>query len=107
MNAIPAPIYPRYLRTPDAAVHLGLSPRTLEKHRCYGTGPVYHKIGGRIVYALADLMPGFTRANAARPRTRDAAWFIPLAASPAPVRCGGERAASRRGARQAVKARTA
>src|SRR3546814_4417776 len=30
---------PRYLRTPDAALHLGLSARTLEKHRCYGTGP--------------------------------------------------------------------
>jgi hypothetical protein len=49
------PVRPRYLRTPDAAVHLGLSARTLEKHRCYGTGPVYRKLGGRIVYALADL----------------------------------------------------
>jgi len=46
---------PRYLRTPDAAVHLGLSARTLEKHRCYGTGPVVRKLGGRIVYALSDL----------------------------------------------------
>lgn len=45
----------RYLRTPDAAVYLGLSPKTLEKHRCYGTGPVYHKLGGRIVYAVDDL----------------------------------------------------
>lgn len=48
-------IAPRYLRTPDAAVHLGLSARTLEKHRCYGTGPVYRKLGGRIVYAIEDL----------------------------------------------------
>lgn len=48
-------IAPRYLRTPDAAVHLGLSARTLEKHRCYGTGPSYRKLGGRIVYAIADL----------------------------------------------------
>lgn len=46
---------PRYLRTPDAATHLGLSPRTLEKHRCYGTGPVYRRLGGRIVYAIDDL----------------------------------------------------
>jgi predicted DNA-binding transcriptional regulator AlpA len=45
----------RYLRTPDAALILGLSARTLEKHRCYGTGPVFHKLGGRVVYALADL----------------------------------------------------
>ena len=46
---------PHYLKTPEAAQHLGLSARTLEKHRCYGTGPVFHKLGGRIVYALADL----------------------------------------------------
>lgn len=48
-------VTPRYLRTPDAALHLGLSPRTLEKHRCFGTGPVFRKLGGRIVYALVDL----------------------------------------------------
>lgn len=45
----------RYLRTPDAALLLGLSARTLEKHRCFGTGPAYHKLGGRVVYALEDL----------------------------------------------------
>ncbi len=44
-----------FLRTPDAALILGLSARTLEKHRCYGTGPVFRKLGGRVVYALADL----------------------------------------------------
>lgn len=45
----------RYLRTPEAARFLGLSPRTLEKHRVYGTGPIYRKLGGRVVYAIADL----------------------------------------------------
>jgi predicted DNA-binding transcriptional regulator AlpA len=45
----------RYLRTPEAARLLGLSPRTLEKHRTYGTGPTYRKLGGRIVYAPEDL----------------------------------------------------
>jgi hypothetical protein len=55
-DADPAAIVrPQYLKTPDAATHLGLSPRTLEKHRCYGTGPVYRRLGGRIVYAIADL----------------------------------------------------
>jgi predicted DNA-binding transcriptional regulator AlpA len=49
------PVTPRYLKTPEAAAHLGLSPRTLEKHRCYGTGPVFRKLGGRIVYAIDDL----------------------------------------------------
>jgi hypothetical protein len=55
MDAIFAPTLPRFLRTPDAAVHLGLSARTLEKHRCYGTGPIFRKLGGRIVYAIKDL----------------------------------------------------
>jgi hypothetical protein len=50
-----ATITPRYVTTPDAAIHLGLSPRTLEKHRCYGTGPTYRKLGGRVVYAIEDL----------------------------------------------------
>ena len=46
---------PRYLRTPEAARFLGLSGRTLEKHRTYGTGPRYSKIGGRVVYGVEDL----------------------------------------------------
>jgi predicted DNA-binding transcriptional regulator AlpA len=46
---------PRYLRTPEAARFLGLSGRTLEKHRTYGTGPAYRKLGGRVVYAIDDL----------------------------------------------------
>ena len=53
-------VWPRFLRTPEAAVYLCLSPRTLEKHRCYGTGPVYHKLGGRVVYAIDDLERWFT-----------------------------------------------
>ena len=48
-------ISPRYLRTAEAARYLSLSPRTLEKHRTYGTGPAYRKIGGRVIYAVADL----------------------------------------------------
>ncbi|MBR1164760.1 putative DNA-binding transcriptional regulator AlpA [Bradyrhizobium elkanii] len=45
----------RFLRTPEAARYLSLSGRTLEKHRTYGTGPAYRKIGGRVIYALDDL----------------------------------------------------
>lgn len=55
MDAIPHATTPRFLKTPDAAIHIGLSARTLEKHRCYGTGPVFRKLGGRIVYAIVDL----------------------------------------------------
>src|SRR5208282_3814625 len=46
---------PRFLRTPEAARFLGLSGRTLEKHRTYGTGPKYRKIGGRVVCTVDDL----------------------------------------------------
>ena len=55
MRATPVTLPPRYLRTPDAARFLGLSGRTLEKHRTFGTGPVYRKLGGRIVYDIEDL----------------------------------------------------
>jgi predicted DNA-binding transcriptional regulator AlpA len=46
---------PRYLRTPEASRFVGLSIRTLEKHRIYGTGPRYSKLGGRVVYRIEDL----------------------------------------------------
>ena len=46
---------PRFLRTKEAADFLSLSARTLEKHRTYGTGPAYKKLGGRVVYAVDDL----------------------------------------------------
>jgi len=55
---MPAPntgLPPRYLRTHEAAQFLSLSGRTLEKHRTYGTGPAYRKLGGRVVYAVEDL----------------------------------------------------
>ncbi|KHJ53855.1 transcriptional regulator [Aureimonas altamirensis] len=47
--------WPRFVRTLEAARLLDLSPRTLEKHRCEGTGPVYRKLGGRVVYTVADI----------------------------------------------------
>ncbi|CCJ07296.1 helix-turn-helix domain-containing protein [Methylocystis sp. H62] len=55
MSAAMTDLPPRFLRTPEAARFLGLSGRTLEKHRTYGTGPLYSKLGGRVVYRLEDL----------------------------------------------------
>jgi predicted DNA-binding transcriptional regulator AlpA len=55
MSANPTGLPPRYLRTPEAARFLSLSGRTLEKHRTYGTGPAYRKLGGRVVYSVEDL----------------------------------------------------
>lgn len=36
-----ADAHPKYLTTKEAARIVGLFPRTLEKHRTYGTGPRY------------------------------------------------------------------
>jgi predicted DNA-binding transcriptional regulator AlpA len=54
---------PRYLRTPEAARMVGLSIRTLEKHRIYGTGPRYSKLGGRVVYSVEDLQAWVSRGS--------------------------------------------
>lgn len=63
MSATATSIPPRYLRTPEAARFLGLSGRTLEKHRTYGTGPRYSKLGGRVVYRVDDLQAWVDRGS--------------------------------------------
>ena len=84
-----APRFPnRYLRTAEAGRYLGLSGRTLEKHRTYGTGPRYRKFGVRVIYALSDLeawadagaQVSTTDADAGR--VRPARKFTPEAVSP-------------------------
>lgn len=58
--------FPAKLRSREAAGYLGISPSTLAKMRLRGTGPVYLKIGARVVvYDRADL----DRYVAARRRT--------------------------------------
>lgn len=45
-----------YLRTPDAAKYLGISKPTLDRKRVDGTGPVFRRLGAKIiVYATEDL----------------------------------------------------
>jgi hypothetical protein len=43
------------LTTSEAAPHVRLSPRTLEKYRVLGGGPKYKKLGARVFYSIADL----------------------------------------------------
>lgn len=43
------------LHTRDAADYCGSTASTFEKLRLNGGGPVYSKIGRRVVYRLADL----------------------------------------------------
>ena len=68
---------PRYLRTPEAARFLGLSSRTLEKHRSYGTGPAYRKLGARVVYALDDLQAWVQRGKKTSTSDRGAGTVMP------------------------------
>lgn len=84
-----ASLPPRYLRTHEAGRFLGLSGRTLEKHRVSGTGPAYLKIGGRVVYSVDDL-----RAWAEQGRqtsTSDPRMTLPAGRSPEPRTFGGLR----------------
>jgi predicted DNA-binding transcriptional regulator AlpA len=43
------------LNEEEAAKYLRLSPRTLQKRRGDGFGPPFIKLGGRVVYRIADL----------------------------------------------------
>ena len=45
---------PRY-DTKGAATYIGCSPRTLEKRRQMGGGPIYLKVGRSVVYLRSDL----------------------------------------------------
>ena len=46
----------RYLRTKDAAKYVGVGQSTLERMRIEGNGPLFRKLGQRIVtYAVDDL----------------------------------------------------
>ena len=44
-----------YLNTREAAGHLGLSTRTLDRYRVSGDGPVFLRFGGRVRYLREDL----------------------------------------------------
>ena len=44
-----------YLSTVEAAAYLTLRPSTLERWRCVGGGPEFHKIGSRVLYTKVAL----------------------------------------------------
>lgn len=45
----------RHLTQSEVARRWCLSPRTLERWRWLGQGPVYLKLGGRVAYRVADI----------------------------------------------------
>jgi hypothetical protein len=95
MSQIDEPPPDRLLLAPEAAKVLRLSPATLAKHRCYGTGPVYRKNGGRILYALSDLHDWSRRGVRRSTSDRDAVTTLPAQAHAAVApaytgRCGDD-----------------
>jgi predicted DNA-binding transcriptional regulator AlpA len=56
IGGLPRGPQPRVLRTPDAALYVGLTASTLEKMRLTGVGPRFVRLGTRAVgYAMGDL----------------------------------------------------
>jgi hypothetical protein len=56
LNQQPLPLPSKNMRTEAAARYLTLDPATLADWRSEpGKGPAYRKIGGRVVYSVADL----------------------------------------------------
>jgi predicted DNA-binding transcriptional regulator AlpA len=56
----------RFMRTPQAADYLGLSPSTLEKFRLTGNGPPYLKAGPKIVVYRQEDLDAWLEANRRR-----------------------------------------
>ena len=46
----------QFMNTKETAEFLCISPRTLDRFRVQGGGPVYRKFGGRVVYAIEDIL---------------------------------------------------
>jgi predicted DNA-binding transcriptional regulator AlpA len=68
-------VLPEMLSTPEAARFLKVSVRTLERHRVYGTGPEFSKVGRRVFYASDDVRAWADRG--AKRSTSDPATVLP------------------------------
>ena len=51
----------RMLNTPEAANYCGSTASTFEKFRLTGGGPIYSKLGRRVVYSVEDLNAWLTK----------------------------------------------
>jgi hypothetical protein len=76
MSTQPSQGDPEKLPARQAAKHIGLSPATLAKLRCWGGGPEYLKLGRRVMYerhvldAWVDRRRARNTSDAARLPTR-------------------------------------
>ena len=66
---------PKVITTKGAALYVGLSESTLAKLRLNGNGPVYCKLGRRVVYRLADL-EGWLQSRTTRDTSDADARFL-------------------------------
>ena len=85
----------KYLSTRKAAKHLGLSPRTLDRYRVTGGGPVYHLFGTAVRY-LAEDLDEWSRTRRRRSTSDDGSG--PRPAPPAPPARGPGQASPEPGA---------
>ncbi len=83
-----------FLIVAEAAEALRMAKRTLDNHRCKGTGPKFRRHGGRIVYRRCDLLE-WSEQRAAR--TATAKRTSDSASRPAIVRNGCGRPGSENG----------
>lgn len=63
----------KYLDQNGASAYTGIKPRTLESFRLRGGGPVYFKVGRRVMYSLEELdkwMYSLRRKNTSDPGNR-------------------------------------
>lgn len=44
-----------WMTTKEVARYLSVSCSLLEKRRCRGDGPAYHKVGGKVLYRKSDV----------------------------------------------------
>ena len=70
-----------YLNARDAAAHLGLSTRTLDRYRVTGEGPVFLRFGGRVRYLREDL-DAWARTRRRRSTSDDGTGERPAPADP-------------------------
>jgi len=45
-----------FLTEKEASAVLRISGKSLQKHRMLGSGPSFYKLGGKVLYKLADLV---------------------------------------------------
>ena len=71
----------KYLSTREAAKYLGVSPRTLDRYRVTGGGPVYHLFGTAVRYLKEDL-DHWSRTRRRRSTSDDGSGPRPSPAEP-------------------------